>query len=87
MSWSDGEETFPVEITAAVRFRMQAHVQVRGMTEGVPDEVIKRAAKRLEVLLNAAKEQVEAGILAELSKRVPGVQFGYDDTEPDGWKD
>lgn len=87
MSWSHEGETFPVEITVAVRFRMQVSATIKPLTSDTTEEETQQAAERLREVIQAANEQVEAGVIAELSKRVPGVQFHLEDRPPDGWQD
>lgn len=87
MSWTHDGETFPVDVSVRVRFRMQVTVEIKPLTPDVPEEVAKRAAGRLQTALDGAKEQVEAAIFEELRKRAPGVEFGLDDKPPDGWHD
>lgn len=82
MSWSDGGETFPVKVDGVVRFRLAIGANVRGLTDDVPSEVVERARQRILAALNGSKEAVEAAILSELSNRVPGITFGFDDSPP-----
>lgn len=87
MRFMDDGETFPVEVTVGVRFRMQAIASIKPLTPDISPDVAQRAAEQLRVVLQASHEQVEAGVIAELRKRVPGVEFNLEDRPPDGWQD